>query len=143
MGLCAEGPDSDQKDLNPGFGGSDWASREGQDFIPNSKAECIDYVGIHVWPDNWNFMGTEFQKKFIQSHIDDVKRDIPGKPFVLEEFGKIVDKDDPEENKLNAEGGRVATIRNAYFQAAFEVAEVGGGGLGLEGGLVASPRALA
>jgi hypothetical protein len=32
--------------------------------------------------------GTDFQKKFIQEHIDDVKRDIPGKPFVLEEFGR-------------------------------------------------------
>lgn len=71
-------------------------------------------------------MGTEFQKKFIQSHIDDVKRDIPGKPFVLEEFGKIVDKNDPAENVLNAEGGRVTTTRDDYFRAAFEVAEVGG-----------------
>lgn len=67
--------------------------------------------------------GTEFQKKFIQSHIDDVKREIPGKPFLLEEFGKIVDKNDPEENRLNAQGGRDTSIRDTYFKAAYEVAE--------------------
>ena len=117
------GPDSGKTNLNPGLGGSKWASQEGQDFIANSQTQCIDYVGIHVWPDDWNFMGTEFQKKFIQSHIDDAKRDIPGKPFVLEEFGKIVDKNDPDENKLNDKGGRVTSVRDEYFRSAFEVAE--------------------
>ena len=63
--------------MNPNGGGSDWASKEGQDFIPNSAVDCIDYVGIHVWPDNWNFLGTEFQKKFIREHVDDVRRSIP------------------------------------------------------------------
>tara|TARA_B100001142_G_scaffold180429_1_gene180031 strand:+ start:2444 stop:2971 length:528 start_codon:yes stop_codon:yes gene_type:complete len=118
------GPDSGHVDLNPNGGGSDWASKEGQDFIPNSAVDCIDYVGIHVWPDNWNFLGTEFQKKFIREHVDDVRRSIPGKPFVLEEFGKIVAKDDAEENRENAKGGRETKTRDAYFNSAFEVAEV-------------------
>jgi|AntAceMinimDraft_1070359.scaffolds.fasta_scaffold01876_3 mannan endo-1,4-beta-mannosidase len=124
-GPCTKGPNSSRTDKNPGS----WAEREGQDFIPNSQAACIDYVGIHVWPDDWNLLvrrvthslvsfshsqhttpamskqafkskvcrvdcvcglgwqGTDNQKQFIQDHIDDAKRDIPGKPFVLEEFG--------------------------------------------------------
>jgi mannan endo-1,4-beta-mannosidase len=38
---------------NPGRGGSRWAANEGQDFERNAATRCIDYVGIHVWPDNW------------------------------------------------------------------------------------------
>ena len=33
------------------------------DSGPCASAQCIDYVGIHVWPDDWNFEGTDFQKK--------------------------------------------------------------------------------
>ena len=110
-------------DRNPGKGGSTWASREGQDFIANNRASCVDYVGVHVWPDDWNFEGVDFQKTFIREHVEDARRDIPGKPFVLEEFGKIVDKNDPEENRRNDAGGRVTKTRDAYFRAAYEAAE--------------------
>jgi len=105
------GPDSGLTAGNPGLGGSDWASKEGQDFVANAKIKCVDYVGIHVWPDDWNFMGTDFQRKFIQQHIDDAKNNVPGKPFVLEEFGKIV-----EDKEKHVE-------RNKYFEAAYGVAE--------------------
>jgi len=105
------GPDSGRTADNPGLGGSDWASREGQDFVANNQIPCVDYVGIHVWPDDWNFVGTDFQKKFIKAHIDDARKDIPGKPFVLEEFGKIV-----EDKEKHVE-------RNKYFRAAYQIAE--------------------
>ena len=29
---------------------------------PSHQAKCIDYVGTHVWPDDWNFVGTDFLK---------------------------------------------------------------------------------
>lgn len=117
------GPNSGKVDRNPGKGGSTWASREGQDFIANNRASCVDYVGVHVWPDDWNFEGVDFQKTFIREHVEDARRDIPGKPFVLEEFGKIVDKNDPEENRRNDAGRRVTKTRDAYFRAAYEAAE--------------------
>ena len=43
------GPGSGKLSENPGVGGSDWASKEGQDFIQNAQIGCIDYVGLHVW----------------------------------------------------------------------------------------------
>ena len=72
------GPNSGKVDRNPGKGGSTWASREGQDFIANNRASCVDYVGVHVWPDDWNFEGVDFQKTFIREHVEDARRDIPG-----------------------------------------------------------------
>ncbi len=46
----SDGPDSGRTGLNPGLGGSDWAAKEGQNFVANSQIPCIDYVGLHVWP---------------------------------------------------------------------------------------------
>jgi mannan endo-1,4-beta-mannosidase len=37
------GPESGRTQLNPGLG-SDWASKEGQDFVRNAADPCIDYV---------------------------------------------------------------------------------------------------
>mmetsp|Transcript_2474 Transcript_2474/g.8808 ORF Transcript_2474/g.8808 Transcript_2474/m.8808 type:complete len:286 (+) Transcript_2474:898-1755(+) len=101
------GPGSGKERRNP----APWATDEGQNFVENSKVQCIDYVGIHVWPDNWKFKDTGFQQRFIEEHIADTKEQIPGKPFVLEEFGKIV------------EDGVSHSERNKYFSAAYEVAE--------------------
>ena len=38
------GPESGRTQLNPGLGGSDWASKEGQNFVKNMQDPCIDYV---------------------------------------------------------------------------------------------------
>jgi mannan endo-1,4-beta-mannosidase len=38
------GPDSGKMALNPGVGGSDWAAKEGQNFLANMQDPCIDYV---------------------------------------------------------------------------------------------------
>ena len=45
------------------------------------------------------------------------------KPFVLEEFGKIVDRNDPRQNRENERGGRRTRERDEYFAAGFDVAE--------------------
>lgn len=61
-------------------------------------------------PDNWGLKSPDFQKQFIESHLAEAANSIPGKPVILEEFGKIT------EDKANE-------IRNQYFAAAHAVAE--------------------
>lgn len=63
-----------------------WAANEGQDFVANHAVGCIDYVGFHVWPDDWD-QTKEFQQKYIRKRI--AAADALGKPTVLEEFGKV------------------------------------------------------
>jgi hypothetical protein len=41
-----------------------------KDFLENHKNPAIDFVAIHVWPDNWGMKTTEFLKKFIREHIE-------------------------------------------------------------------------
>ena len=112
-------------EFNPGLGGSDWASREGQDFLQNAATKCVDYVGVHVWPDDWNFPGTAFQRRFIEQRIAATRDSMPGgpKPFVLEEFGKTVRAGETNENALNAESGRTTPTRVEYFESAYAVSE--------------------
>ncbi|CEF97526.1 Glycoside hydrolase, catalytic domain [Ostreococcus tauri] len=116
VGLGYEGffHESDPEDLratNPGVG-SNWAAKEGQSWLRHSRLKSIDYTSIHVWPDNWSPKTVEFMKSFIRSRIDLAQS--VGKPFVLEEFGKKVDRS-------AGEAGFVE--RDQYFSAAFEIAE--------------------
>ena len=102
----------ERRATNPGEG-SDWASREGQSWARHSRMDSIDYVSIHVWPDNWfPTQSVELQQKFIKSRINIAER--IGKPFVLEEFGKQVDRN---------EGATGFAERDKYFAAAFDLAE--------------------
>jgi|TARA_B100001540_G_scaffold317515_1_gene351042 mannan endo-1,4-beta-mannosidase len=106
---------SELLNTNPGEGGSDWASREGQSFARHVRLKVVDYVSIHVWPDNWRPKTVEFQRKFIQSRIDYVNSlgNSLGKPFVLEEFGKQIDR----------KSGEGFSERDKYFASAFALAE--------------------
>jgi mannan endo-1,4-beta-mannosidase len=100
--------------LNPGKGGGRWAGQEGQDFLSQVvESSCIDYAGIHVWPDAWDVESTEFQKEFITNRANLVGKT---KPFVLEEFGIIVGKT-PEERKNDMKK------RDMYFKNAFDTTE--------------------
>lgn len=78
------GANSSLQEHNP----ASWAGEEGQDFIPNHQAWCVDYVGFHVWPDNWSLITPQFQKDFSEQHMLDAEREI-GKPVLMEEYGKI------------------------------------------------------
>jgi mannan endo-1,4-beta-mannosidase len=130
VGIGAEGfygtdaPDF-ASDFNPGLGGSDWAAREGQDFLRNAATPCVDYAGVHVWPDDWNFPGTAFQRRFLEQRIAAIQNALPGgpKPFVLEEFGKTVQRTETAENALNSRGGRTTPTRVRYFESAYAVSE--------------------
>jgi mannan endo-1,4-beta-mannosidase len=119
------GVGSGMEDRNPGNGGSRWAAREGQDFLRNAATPCVDYVGVHVWPDDWNLKTVDFLKKYVEEHARDANEAIksPKKPFILEEFGKIVDRNDPRQNRENERGGRRTRERDEYFAAGFDVAE--------------------
>jgi len=131
------GPESGQLSANPGLGGSTWASREGQDFLRNANTPCVDFVGVHVWPDDWNFAGVDFQKKFIKERIASVANMLPSgpKPFILEEFGKTVYPDETDEVILNANGGRTTPTRVEYFKAGYEVSEAAANSQELSGTL--------
>merc|ERR1712238_196367 len=98
------GPNSPLKHNNP----DDWASNEGQNFIENHLTWCVDYVGFHVWPDNWELVTPEFQKEFSRQHILDAENEI-GKPVVMEEYGKIVDEKCDEDCRID------------YFKSAHEL----------------------
>lgn len=53
-----------------------------QNFLENHRSKDIDYVAVHVWPDNWNTKSTKFLKTFVRSRIEAAKE--LKKPFVLE-----------------------------------------------------------
>lgn len=110
VGLGLEGfygPGSGNEGRNP----AEWATDEGQDFIENHLPKCVDYVGIHVWPDNWEKLDDPaFLETYIKQHIADTE-EIIKKPFLLEEFGKIV------------EDSTFHSVRNEFFDTAFAVAE--------------------
>lgn len=112
VGLGYEGffhsdDDEELRNLNPGVG-SDWAAREGQSWYKHTQIPCIDYSSVHSWPDNWQPKTVEFQRRYIQTHIDLAAK--IGKPFILEEFGK------KKESSTFAE-------RDRYMRDAFDVAE--------------------
>ncbi|GMH42591.1 hypothetical protein BSKO_10510 [Bryopsis sp. KO-2023] len=73
-------------------GGSPWAERAGQDYVMNHGTPAIDYLGIHVWADNWGLPEKWFQESWVKEHKDDGWFLV--KPVVLEEFGKTVYTDD-------------------------------------------------
>eukprot|EP00899_Mesostigma_viride_P011550 jgi/Mesvir1/20396/Mv12299-RA.1 len=79
----------------------DWHSTEsGQDFIRDNAFPEIDFMTVHMWPDNWFdyewldeegfFLPWEWKMRFarewLQVHEKDAKA--LGKPMVIEEYGK-------------------------------------------------------
>jgi mannan endo-1,4-beta-mannosidase len=84
-GLYADG-------ANPGNPGSEWgpwAAEEGQDFLADHASDSIDFSTAHSWPDNWQSVDEAFQKRFLQTRIDD-SENVLKKPLLLEEWGKWV-----------------------------------------------------
>ena len=135
---------------------ADWYKRKvgdsGQDYPSNMESWAVDYVSVHVWPDNWKVKTVTFLQAFIRDHVEVLAHRFAlfscaaisnhlhrpdrytigyvrpraeasgseahhqdarylGKPFVLEEFGKLVDENDG------------MALRDQHFQAAYDVAE--------------------
>jgi mannan endo-1,4-beta-mannosidase len=98
---------------------------ERQDFIETHNGSDIDYVTIHIWPQNWGWYDPQNPatyatsekraRNYFDQHI--VYADTLGKPLVLEEFGlardweplhQIYDPDSP------------TTYRDLFYTAMYE-----------------------
>eukprot|EP01023_Acetabularia_acetabulum_P009607 TRINITY_DN14336_c0_g1_i7.p1 TRINITY_DN14336_c0_g1~~TRINITY_DN14336_c0_g1_i7.p1 ORF type:complete len:424 (+),score=24.37 TRINITY_DN14336_c0_g1_i7:542-1813(+) len=65
---------------------------EGIDFLENGKHKAIDYLSLHIWPDQWLSSQNPsvqqlivFTENYIMQHARAAQ--ILGKPLVIEEFG--------------------------------------------------------
>jgi mannan endo-1,4-beta-mannosidase len=65
---------------------------EGVDFVRDHQAPGVDYAVAHSWPDNWG-LGFSTVMSLVARQIGDAAA--LGKPFVLEEFGKVRDQASP------------------------------------------------
>lgn len=71
---------------NPVPNSDGWPLRTGQDFLSNHALPGIDYLSIHMWPDNWGRTDLDFGKIWMNGHLAQAR--LLGRPLVLEEFGK-------------------------------------------------------
>eukprot|EP01024_Parvocaulis_polyphysoides_P019407 TRINITY_DN1878_c1_g1_i5.p1 TRINITY_DN1878_c1_g1~~TRINITY_DN1878_c1_g1_i5.p1 ORF type:complete len:615 (+),score=98.81 TRINITY_DN1878_c1_g1_i5:117-1961(+) len=95
--------------VNPG----EWAAEAGQNSPVDHYSEYIDFVGSHVWPDNWGRLDFEFMQNWIQAKQDEAKS--LGKPLLLEEFGKATDSMfDTQE---------IAAVRDPIYKEVFETVQ--------------------
>eukprot|EP01024_Parvocaulis_polyphysoides_P038816 TRINITY_DN3500_c1_g1_i1.p1 TRINITY_DN3500_c1_g1~~TRINITY_DN3500_c1_g1_i1.p1 ORF type:complete len:424 (-),score=18.96 TRINITY_DN3500_c1_g1_i1:28-1299(-) len=69
-----------------------YAQKCGTDFITNGKSKCIDYLSVHLWPNQWLSPSTtsfleilQLAEIYIEAHVKAAK--YLGKPLVVEEFG--------------------------------------------------------
>lgn len=100
--------DSKYADFNP----EDWGWMLGQDWIGNHRSENIDFLSIHIWPNNWNRTDAEFQRDWIRAHIQGAKE--LGKPLLIEEFGKRLDSP----NEVD-----ISSIRDPVFTQVYSLVE--------------------
>lgn len=73
---------------NPGVKWSEWAANEGQDFVNDHSSTAVSFSTMHSWPDNWQDVSEDFQRRWIRQHVEDSKKAL-NKPLVLEEWGKV------------------------------------------------------
>jgi mannan endo-1,4-beta-mannosidase len=108
---------------------------ERQDFIATHSSPDIDYLTIHIWPQNWGWYRPETPESYAaavgNAHLYFANREKDavalGKPLVLEEFGLARDWD-PLQNIYNP--GAPTLYRNRFYQAMFDqvFASAAGGG---------------
>jgi len=98
--------------VNPDY----WSPDEGQDYIADHTiTRDIDFLTIHMWPDNWlmDAVGWQdkvvFTKDWVDVHIAQASE--LGMPLLIEEFGKkIMDNENVD-------------IRNEIYKAVYDAAE--------------------
>jgi hypothetical protein len=53
---------------------ADWYKRKvgdsGQNYPSNMESWAVDYVSVHVWPDNWKVKTVTFLQAFIRDHVE-------------------------------------------------------------------------
>jgi mannan endo-1,4-beta-mannosidase len=92
-------------------------------FIAAHKTPAIDYVTVHVWPKNWDWLkepalGAEFEGAAIRArdHVEmhtKIATDTLKKPLVLEEFGLPRDHE-------NYSPDSPTTARDEFYRRMFE-----------------------
>jgi mannan endo-1,4-beta-mannosidase len=98
-----------------------------QDFIDTHDSPSIDYVTIHIWPQNWgwydpanpsSYANAEANAlRYFEAHLADAKT--LGKPLVLEEFGLARDG---ESGQDIYDPTVPTTYRDSFYQALLEAA---------------------
>jgi mannan endo-1,4-beta-mannosidase len=98
---------------------------ERQDFIATHSSPDIDYLTIHIWPQNWGWYSPETPESYAiaegNAHLYFANREKDasalGKPLVLEEFGLARDWD-PLKNIYNS--GAPTLYRDRFYKAMFD-----------------------
>lgn len=108
------GEDSIKVKSNP----QTWGSQIGQDFTANHMPKSIDYLTVHMWPDNWQRQEKSYQREWLQAHMDVAKKTLK-KPLVLEEFGKKLIAG--EDNVLFEQA--IDQLRNPVFDITYQMVE--------------------
>eukprot|EP01025_Chloroclados_australasicus_P015940 TRINITY_DN1777_c0_g1_i4.p1 TRINITY_DN1777_c0_g1~~TRINITY_DN1777_c0_g1_i4.p1 ORF type:complete len:734 (-),score=95.34 TRINITY_DN1777_c0_g1_i4:242-2266(-) len=104
-GFYAPGCDSA---YNPGT----WAEQSGQNSPKDHGSDYIDFIGTHIWPDNWNRVDLQFTIDWVNAKILEAIE--LGKPLVFEEFGKATTSNDPRE---------VLRVRNPVYEVVLNQVE--------------------
>lgn len=66
--------------------GVGWPLLTGQDLVPNHAVSAIDYIAVHLWPDNWGRPDPAFGQAWLREKARNAAA--LGKPVLLDEFGK-------------------------------------------------------
>jgi len=100
----------------------------GQDFVETHSAPGIDYVTIHIWPQNWGWYdptrpatyktAEPLAVAYFQKHAKEAAS--MGKPLVLEEFGLARDWA-PLKNNLDP--ASPTTSKDLYYAALYKLVE--------------------
>eukprot|EP01026_Neomeris_dumetosa_P001875 TRINITY_DN1048_c0_g1_i10.p1 TRINITY_DN1048_c0_g1~~TRINITY_DN1048_c0_g1_i10.p1 ORF type:complete len:522 (-),score=65.63 TRINITY_DN1048_c0_g1_i10:651-2216(-) len=93
-----------------------WASDMGQNFTADGVIDGIDFVGLHIWPNNWDRTEIQFQIDWVNSHIKEVQDSIH-KPLLLEEFGKKLQGKDQQSEKGRRE------LRDPVYAETYDLVE--------------------
>jgi mannan endo-1,4-beta-mannosidase len=100
----------------------------GQDFVQTHSSPGIDYVTIHIWPQNWGWydpkrpatyeaaepLAVAYFRKLAKAAQD------MGKPLVLEEFGLARDW---ATKKNNLDPASTTTTKDLYYAALYKLVE--------------------
>jgi mannan endo-1,4-beta-mannosidase len=80
--------------------------------------KTVDYLTVHMWPDNWQRPEKSYQKEWLDAHMDVAKKTLK-KPLVLEEFGKKLVAG--EDNVLFEQA--IDRLRNPVFDTTYQMVE--------------------
>jgi len=110
--------------------GSEGAPPEekGQDFVATHSAPGIDYVTIHIWPQNWGWYDPKRPATYKTAealaigYFEKLAKDAKtmGKPLVLEEFGLARDW---ATKRNNLDPASTTTNKDLYYAALFKLVE--------------------